>query len=169
VQIVLNALVVWLFVLPAVTFVHELGHALPARAFSRSPVIVLLGRKRPAYREDPSAHGIDLGVFRLIVKPFSGFAGYCYWSVDSITPRQHILTLAGGPIASALLALLLWQAAVHVDFGGAALLLQWAAVAALIQFLVTAIPIRYPRWWGGYDGMASDGYKILRLLRPLRP
>jgi hypothetical protein len=33
------------------------------------------------------------------------------------------------------------------------------------QFIVTSIPMVYPKWWGGYAGHSSDGYKILRLIK----
>lgn len=35
----------------------------------------------------------------------------------------------------------------------------------LIQFIVTIIPIVYPKWWGPYGGNSSDGYKVLKILK----
>jgi hypothetical protein len=33
------------------------------------------------------------------------------------------------------------------------------------ELLVTAVPVRYPRWFGPYAGRVSDGYRIVRLFR----
>jgi hypothetical protein len=37
------------------------------------------------------------------------------------------------------------------------------AVLALLQLLLTVLPIRYPSWWGDYAGTHSDGYHFWRL------
>ena len=45
-------------------------------------------------------------------------------------------------------------------------LLVWVIAATVTwQLLVTAVPMRYPRWFGPYAGRVSDGYRIVRLLR----
>jgi hypothetical protein len=47
-----------------------------------------------------------------------------------------------------------------------AAILVWApAFAVAWQVLVTAIPLRYPAWFGPYAGWTSDGYRIVRVLR----
>jgi hypothetical protein len=47
-----------------------------------------------------------------------------------------------------------------------AAILVWApAFAVAWQLLVTAIPLRYPAWFGPYAGWTSDGYRIVRVLR----
>jgi hypothetical protein len=35
---------------------------------------------------------------------------------------------------------------------------------AFWQFVFTALPIRYPRWMGAYQGRMSDGRRVYRLL-----
>ena len=39
------------------------------------------------------------------------------------------------------------------------------ALAVAWQLFVTAVTMRYPRWFEPYAGWASDGYRILRVLR----
>lgn len=36
---------------------------------------------------------------------------------------------------------------------------------ALMQLIVTVIPVRYPSWMGAYAGYLSDGAMILRCVR----
>lgn len=44
-------------------------------------------------------------------------------------------------------------------------LLWWTTIFNSLQFLVTMIPVTYPRWMGGYSGYKSDGLQLLRILR----
>lgn len=40
-----------------------------------------------------------------------------------------------------------------------------AGYGAIVQLLVTRVPVRYPSWMGAYAGYPSDGAMILRRLR----
>jgi hypothetical protein len=40
--------------------------------------------------------------------------------------------------------------------------LAWAVA---FELFVTAVPMRYPRWFGPYAGYVSDGSRIARLVR----
>ncbi len=43
--------------------------------------------------------------------------------------------------------------------------INFAGVYLLYQFISTAIPIIYPKWWPGYSDYSSDGYQVLKLIK----
>ncbi|WP_207710255.1 hypothetical protein [Clostridium sp. C2-6-12] len=44
-------------------------------------------------------------------------------------------------------------------------LISFSGYYHIWQFICTAIPIIYPKWWCGYGGFPSDGYNILRSIK----
>ncbi|MCM3759006.1 hypothetical protein M3197_16325 [Sporosarcina aquimarina] len=44
-------------------------------------------------------------------------------------------------------------------------LFWWTIIFNFLQFVVTIIPVTYPRWMGGYSGYKSNGLQLLRILR----
>ncbi|GAA0467857.1 hypothetical protein [Alkalibacillus silvisoli] len=53
----------------------------------------------------------------------------------------------------------------EVSYTGLVSILNGVLVYNLLQFLVTAIPMTYPRWFGVLGNHPSDGLQLLRLLR----
>ena len=85
-------------------------------------------------------------------------------SPDELSRARAIAVIAGGPLVSALVLTSLIVAAAFVPWPP--VLLVWVIAATVTwQLLVTAVPMRYPRWFGPYAGRVSDGYRIVRLLR----
>ncbi|MCE7792823.1 hypothetical protein K8O68_10390 [Salipaludibacillus sp. CUR1] len=54
---------------------------------------------------------------------------------------------------------------INVSNGNIHSILIGITVFNIFSFLVTAIPLKYPRWWGAYKGLPSDGLQFLNLLR----
>jgi hypothetical protein len=129
--------------------VHELGHALAALA-------VTDGEVRIGMRSTPS--GLMVG--ECTYEP----AGLRY-------PRAEALIAAAGPLVSLLGAVVLAfgslkSGAGTPEGGVAAQILMVGAVTAFLQFVVSALPVRYGAGFGGGD---SDGRAFWRILTGAPP
>lgn len=153
------ALVLWFVVAPLLTLLHELGHAVAALTFTRSGVRIELGGVATPFTR-------RFGRLTLVLRVGSGFAGY-YWTDGRAPERwQRIAIILAGPMTS--------LACTCLSFGMLAglngppeevnALLFWCGNGAAVQFLVTVLPLRYPKWWAGYAGLASDGERLRREL-----
>ncbi len=160
VECVIYALLVCLLGLPALMIVHELGHALVALLITDERVVVRLGRPPARFR-------LAWQRLEFQVRPFDGSGFYQIEEWQHTSARQRAWAAMGGPAASLLVLLLAGGLAglAHGTFGGLFLLSFGMAVLALLQVLITLLPIRYPPWWGDYGGMMSDGYRFIYLWR----
>jgi hypothetical protein len=158
--VVAYGLATWLLPTP-LTLLHELGHALPALRFVRGSVVVIVGRQ--------PARPVRLGRLELRVRPLNsprwGWFGHVEADEETSSRAQAAVVVLGGPVVTALVLAVLLVAATIVPWPPS-LLLWGAALTVAWQLLVTAVPMRYPRWFGPYAGRVSDGYRIVRLLRP---
>ena len=154
-------LVSWILPVP-LTLLHELGHALPLLPFSRGRVIVRVGRQpaRPV-----SIARLELRV-RWLNGPRWGWFGFVEGEGEEpeLSRARRLAILAGGPLVSAIVLVALVATTAVVPWP-ASILIWVPALAGAWQLFVTALPMRYPRWFGPYAGRDSDGYRILRLLR----
>ena len=138
---------------------HELGHALVALAFGgRSDVLV---------GGEPRRLNLGLGRLSIHVRPLNGWHWLWYGTAPSDIPRptrlRVVLVAAAGPIVT--LALLVGYASAALSTDGFVRSFFWVlAYAAAWTFLVTALPIRYGRFFGPYAGRDSDGTRIRRAL-----
>ncbi len=152
-------LATWVFPVP-LTLLHELGHALPALAFMRGQVVVLVGRQ-PA--RSTRLGRLEFRV-RLLNHPRWGWFGNVQAEEETLSQRQAVVVALGGPLLTAFVLAVLLVVAALVPWPP--VLLVWAAaLPAAWQLFVTSVPMRYPRWFGPYAGRVSDGYRIVRLLR----
>lgn len=151
-------LVLWMTVIQISVFLHELGHCLPILAFTKENVRVTLGR---------GSMKINFTIRRLNVR-FKGFAPWIgFMRVEKGVPLTKTLLLLlslGGPLISLLIGTSAFVFRSYTDIGWLYSVLSIAAVYNWLTFIVTAIPIVYPKWWVGYEGTPSDGYRILRLI-----
>ncbi|EOS9898958.1 hypothetical protein ACNKV7_002137 [Vibrio cholerae] len=146
----------FLVLMPLLTLMHELGHAIPQLCMKKK-VVIDLGGSSPIP---------IIKVSRLFIRivPFSTFHGFC--SISSRLLRVGlVVTLLGGPLVTLLLAMLLNELRM-VDAG------QWFTFLAsfgfyftVFQLVFTLAPIKYPSFFGGYSGTKSDGLRILEALR----
>jgi hypothetical protein len=131
--------------------VHELGHALAALA-------VTDGEVRIGMRSTPSG---------LMV-------GECTYEPAGLRhPRAEALIAAAGPLVSLLSALVLAfgslkSGAGTPEGGVAAHVLMVGAVTAFLQFVVSALPVRYGAGLGG-GAADSDGRAVWRILTGAPP
>ena len=152
-------LVSWILPVP-LTLLHELGHALPMLGISRGRVIVRVGRQ--------PARAVSIGRLELRIRwinsPRWGWFGFVEGDEEERSRAAQIAIVAGGPLVTAIVLAGLVAAAGALSWP-ASILLWVPALAVGWELFVTAVPMRYPRWFGPYAGRVSDGYRIVRLLR----
>ncbi len=160
----ISGLLFWLLIIPLITLLHELGHAAAALLLSDEPVTVVLGDYRQR-ETSPRKLDAQAGRLRYVLQPLSSFTGFYIWSHDNTSHRNQILVNLAGPVVLLLLALLLWYLDTSLTIEALSPLLYWSGIMVFWQFILTILPIRYPRWMGAYSGYASDGLRVYRLLR----
>ncbi|WP_461535105.1 hypothetical protein [Spongorhabdus nitratireducens] len=149
-----------LLVAPILTLLHELGHAIPVLA-SGGKAEILLGERN--YRITLKLKNLQIRIAGL-----SFFNGHCYWERD-MPARLTLLALVLGPLVSLAMSLAAFSLIFTPGYASAVYsLATFIAVSSAIQFLMTALPMQYPRFLSGYAGMQSDGYQIVQVLRQLK-
>ena len=147
----------FLLVIPICTLLHEIGHGIGVVTTSSSHVHIYLGMKNKNNKEN-----FNLGRMHFHIQ--WSYIGFAYWSKD-LNKRQKAFALAGGPIMSLLLTVVFG----YLSFFEYEVMLRqlfgWTAIYNVIQFFVTIIPIKYPRWMGAYHGFPSDGLQLIQVLK----
>lgn len=149
---------------PINTLVHELTHALTALAAGATDATINLG-----FRD----HKLDTRFWKLRFKvaPLSSYSGF--FTTEQFPPGKwvRIAVSAAGPLSSMVMIAVWFGVSRLIGEHG-----QWlrvicvhAMLGAAIQALVTAIPMTYGRFFGGYAGMKSDGLRVLEALRDEDP
>ena len=147
----------WFFACPIETLLHEMGHALVALLVKPGKVTILIGTRDV----EMARIRLQFGRLALGFRPGFWMLGGCVFSeTRSDSVQKRVWILLGGPLVSlvclvvfgvlAFYGLLVWQ------------LFAWAALWGL---LLSAIPMRYPRWFGPWGGAPSDGLRVLWLLQ----
>lgn len=145
--------------LPALIFVHECGHAVPA---------LLTGGTAHVVVGDTEGRTADFGPLRVTVGwdgPLSlTYFGYCRWDgVES--PPVALCSHLGGPGVTVLVIAVLVSVLDGVANGVVRSGLTFVLINQLITLVLTLVPVRYPSWFGKSAVDTSDGYKVLRVLR----
>lgn len=150
--------VVWTLTIQISTFLHELGHCLAVLAFKKENVKVTLGHGKM---------NASFTIRRLHIR-FNGFAPWIgFMNVEegvTLTKTISLLLSVGGPLVSLVLGTSAFLFRSRTDIGWLYSILSVVALYNWYLFFCTAIPIVYPKWWIGYGGLPSDGYRILRLI-----
>lgn len=158
INILLN-IILFLVISQISTISHEFGHAIPALIFSKEEVKITFGI------DNGKLKNIIIGKLNIELRGFSPFVGFVCWNSNIMTKGQRIVATAGGPIVSLIIGICLL---IFTDLTSSSIIKQiivFSAYYHLYQFAVTSIPIIYPKWWAGYGGYSSDGYKVLQLAR----
>ncbi|WP_237706192.1 hypothetical protein [Ornithinibacillus scapharcae] len=147
----------FILVVPVFVLLHEIGHGIGALLTSKADIHIYLGQ----FSED-NIENFKLGRFHLHIQWSN--VGYAYWG-ESLEKHQKIIALASGPLMSLFLALLFGQLT-SLDLQNE--LRQFFSLSAIynfFQFIITIIPITYPRWMAADEKLSSDGLQIIHLLR----
>lgn len=147
----------YILVFQLTTFIHEMGHAIPARIFSKDKVTILLGVGN-------SNRNFKIGNFMVVFRGFHPFTGFVF-NEKKLTRLGKFISTLGGPLVSLLVGVGGLLIAGKISNAILYRLFRFAAFYNLYLFIVTIIPIKYPNWWGAYRGSTSDGYKIVAHLK----
>lgn len=153
----LVTIIFYILIIPLCTLMHEVGHGIAAVMSSRATAHVHLGRL-----SDPDKRRFNIGRLHFHLK--WSYYGFCS-SKGEMDKKQRITNIIGGPLVSLLMAIgfgLMLPLASNLDVQT---LLSATASFCAISFLVTAAPVKYPRWMGSYSGHPSDGLQVLHLLK----
>jgi hypothetical protein len=140
------------------TIIHELGHAIPARIFSKDKVTIYIGVGN-------SKRNFKIGNLKVLFRGFHPFTGFASWDGNKLTRFGKIVATLGGPLVSLMVGMGSLLIAGKIANNALNNLFTFIAYYNLFQFIITAIPFKYPSWWGAYGGTTSDGYKVLTLLK----
>lgn len=145
-----------------VTFLHELGHAIPGLILTDYNANIALG----PFDSRPARHTLRLGRLLIHWHGFGFFMGRVDFGGNEFTKKQASWVIAGGPLMSLVLFFVfLFAGQYTLNVGALSSFLLYVAKMFLIQFFITGIPWRYPAFFGDYNGMASDGLNLWHLLR----
>lgn len=153
----LPTIIFYVFVIPLCTLMHEIGHGIATVLSSNATAQIHLGNVN-----DTTKRNFKLGRLHFYLK--WSYYGFCS-SKGVLGKNQKLVSLIGGPLMSLLMVIILGLVIPLVSFGDVQSLMSSTAFFCGVQFLVTAIPVRYPRWMGSYYGQPSDGLQILTLLK----
>ncbi len=154
------ALLLSLFVvMPILTLMHEMGHALPQLVLGKK-ITVRLG-------QCDKGKQWKLGRFTLKSSLAPFHLGQCDIS-PSLSPNIRILVLLAGPMTSWINYLV---CQFLLEFNWPYLIsycLNFAVTFTFIQALMTTIPMRYPKFMSANNVSHSDGFQALTILRRAR-
>jgi hypothetical protein len=148
----------YIFVFQLTTIIHEMGHAIPARIFSKDKVAIYLGVGN-------SKKNFRIGNLKVVLRGFHPFTGFVLWNEEKLTRLGKIISTLGGPLISLLVGIGGLLMAGNVSNTILNRLFTFASYYNLFQFIVTIIPIKYPKWWGAHSEITSDGYNIITFLK----
>lgn len=154
IRLLLRIILFWIAA-EILTFLHELGHAIAGLLLTRERVVIHMGNPGKRY---PHVH---FGRLEIRLHNFVPFVGFTYIDETRLNRAQRLWFYLGGPLMSLALTVLLFSTA--ATYGSETL--RVFASMALIQLLITAIPMNYPRFFGAYADMPSDGMWVVQLLQ----
>jgi hypothetical protein len=142
------------------TLLHEVGHAVTAALLTGARATVVQGGEPTLVRV--SIWRLDFRL-RPVISLRTAWFGYVRSEAETTSTRRALI-VAAGPVVSLLAFVLLSLLARSLSYPASWFV--WAAAwGAAWQFVATAVPIRYGRFFGPYSGRLSDGRRILELLR----
>lgn len=160
IKIILSIFLLFLVIIPIITFIHELGHAIPALLFTKEKVLIRLGKRK----NTKASKNLKISRLTIEFSSFSPITGFTFWDDSKMNINQLLITYLGGPLISLLLALLFYFLSNNATFFSQSFM-AFVGNWFLFQFAITAIPMYYPSFMGDYKGVESDGMRILHLFK----
>lgn len=164
--IVLSILLLFVLVRPITTFLHELGHSLPALVFTQGPVGMVIGIPKKLN----ATPLVKLGRLYLWISadPRLWFGGYC---THGHTQRRwhEVLILVGGTIFSIIISVLAsWWAFVFDAHGFIKVVLIVLTLSSLFDIYLNLVPRLAPIPLPDGRVTFNDGALLRWLFRPTR-
>lgn len=148
-----------IILVPLSILIHELGHALIPGLFSNKPVKVVLGN---ITKLEENKVKFQIGKFHFYFT--LSLQGCCYTDLTTLSKSKKILFLLFGPLASLLVSLISFSSLGYIGNSFVREVIVYTANINFIMFLMTIIPITYPKWYL-YAGRKSDGLQIIEILK----
>lgn len=148
-----------ILIIQVANIIHELGHAIPALLFSRDKVRIIIGTNNEKISEFKIKRLTFL--FRGLNFTFSATD----YNMSFMRSTQQIAAFAGGPVISFIFSESL--SLISRIFEGSILgnIILFISYYFMVQFIISIIPVIYPKGFGCYAGYPSDGYKIVTILK----
>ena len=140
------------------TFVHEMGHAMPALLFTKKEVVVFIG----SYGEKEIKNGIKIGrlvilINKNIIRVNGGMCAY----FEIPTATQSLIIALGGPFASLISCVLLILFLSISGWSDGFISLASIFVLSFIwDFIVNIIPVSSPHMMASGQVLYNDGAQI---------
>lgn len=146
---------------PVTTFIHEMGHALPALLFTQKPVVVYIG----SYGD--IRNSFKLGIGRLTIyfnlTLFQLDMGLCKFD-NKMNIAQLMITVLGGPLLSLIAgSILTWGIIVFKPDDGIIFILSLFIVSTVWDFFVNIIPRKAPAILHDGSFVYNDGAQLKRI------
>ena len=152
---------VYIIFMPVLSFIHELGHAIPALIFTKGEVSVSIGNSNLIKKVKLNRLVINIYGYRSIMD-----VSYAYVNWKPLDSKfKSIIMIAGGPIASLCTSIVLYLTLDTIQLSYLMIkIFNGILVFSIGQFIVTALPMKYSDN-SHYKGFTSDGYKIAQWLK----
>ncbi len=148
---------------PITTFIHEMGHALPALWFTDQEVTIYVG----SYGDTDNSSRFQLGRLTIYLQ-FNLF----YWDMGLCTfhgrlnNTQSFITILGGPLLSLLLAAYLFNLMISNAYSdGVATMLALFIISSVWDFFINIIPRNGLMNTHSTEAIMNDGAQLVRLIR----
>lgn len=148
------------------TYIHELGHAIPALIFTEKEVAIHIG----SYGDDKNSFQWSFGRLKTFFKfdIINWNIGLCQHKGTSV-PLHNIIIVLGGPVFSLLIGIVMF---LIIYFGnwsdGMITIFTFFILASLYDFFVNIIPIDYPIPMHDGTAIYNDGMVFKSLLQSAR-
>jgi tetratricopeptide (TPR) repeat protein len=151
---------------PITTFIHEMGHAIPALLFTKEPVVVYVGSYGDISNSTTTTFGRLSIIFKFHLRDWQ--LGLCRHQ-RAATLWQELLIILGGPLFSLLTAVVAarwlpaYQSEQYIAFAIGIFL-----TSGILDFFVNIVPNSKPLQM--YDGATvhNDGAQFVQLLKTSR-
>jgi uncharacterized protein YeaO (DUF488 family) len=156
---ILGIILILFIIRPITTFIHELGHAIPALIFTKDKVVIYIG----SYGDTDKSTSLKIGrlaiLFRYKITDWQ--LGVCW---HGRTPKiiQNILIILGGPIFSLILGISCYFLILrYSDHSFLTFLLAALLVSGILDFIINMMPSDQPIELHDGNLVLSDGAQLL--------
>lgn len=146
------------------TFIHELGHAIPALFFTKETVRIYVG----SYGDPEQSIIFRIGRIQFFFK-FNSFEwgrGMCVFQSEERSWWKMFLITLSGPFISLLFSLVLFLLVYNFELSnGSWFVLVLLIVSGIWDFIINMIPLNEPIKLFSGEKIHSDGYVLLKMFK----
>lgn len=150
----LSFIIIYFMISPFLTFLHELGHASLALILTNSNVILKLGNFNKKSFFEVKIRRLDIKIYN-----FSPGMGGVYFNNNNVNKIKQMVIILAGPLTNIIVSCIsLFVSKYYNSF-------LYISLFSLSGFFATIIPLKYPKFFGGYVGLKSDGYRLIDIIK----